>query len=87
MPNLYPPKEKNARGTDSAPIFGDVNQSETLSEIKLPLWKSSMSNNNKNIQIVSLYLGPPKIFLGDNVGLFLRRFQITCQMYVNVFYI
>ena len=37
MPNLYPPKEKNAHGTDSAPIFGDVNQSEKLSETKLPL--------------------------------------------------
>ena len=43
MPNLstavsiFPFKVDSVQGTDSAPIFGDIIQSERLSEIKLPL--------------------------------------------------
>ena len=55
MPNLstehYPPKEKmlrgvieDAQGSDLAPIFGDLSQSEICFEIKSPLATFSRSS-------------------------------------------
>ena len=40
MPNHYPkdyPPKKEAQDSDLASIFGDLSQSETISEIKPPL--------------------------------------------------
>ena len=48
-PEHYPPREKMLRVVIWHLLFGDVSQSEKLSEIKLPLSNSKISTESKDL--------------------------------------